>query len=795
MRTPSCAHTYYLTALYCSYACSHACNGAARFTSDRPRLLQLASFFNEDLAAWPQRFWRALELHCNLNQLCERGGGVRLVSQLQHHVQSALDIGDLLPELLCDLTATHLASDLSSILELLPDELRPYAVYGFARVAQHVPVHASDTSMLEHLARTRQIPYVRSMAVQLHAQDAAVMAAETQRTLDLLAAFESPRPSISKLDIRVHSADELAALAELPAAVGRLSAALQDGAHLRIVAAHREALAAAVARLGAHVSLHEVACERPEPGSFTYAHCSVAQRTSGASALTNMHLDAPLRDAQAFEALRAELHVASALTALHLQIQLPDGAAPLQKLAPCFSSMPQLRKLGLDINMHAAEDYDALATALPHLPHLQNFLVEPSCLEPAGFAAIILQLRHCRELRNLVLSGNKGDLDSARALLRTLRRLQHLNTLCLCGCQLSAKGVIAFVPALKSNTNLTHLDLSKNWPRDEPADDVYAALCALCHQDQAWSVQHLTLGHFVSAAVRKTNLGPSFRHVRVLNLSGCQLVPINVSAAAAAAHCSDTVGSILAIEPLEDLHLADTGLNDECVAAFAPRLHGAVSLARLGLPGNGLGNASLRLLAVKWAAKTRDRSLMGMLHGNKISLTCAGQHVDVLDISAHGFDSMNTAKFVGSGRPWRNSGRDVKRIAALLHEWPGMEQLVVTKDVLDRLTMPILVGAFSPKHHLHTLELRECCITDFNEALLHVLPHITSSRWLRDLNLSHNNIGPVGIRALVDALDARKGVPLQRLNVQHNPLQKDGAGGTSQIHQARRCHTARPLGA
>ncbi len=431
----------------------------------------------------------------------------------------------------------------------------------------------------------------------------------------------------------------------------------------------------------------------------------------------------------------------------------PEGLAALARSA----LMAAVRNLNLHDNHLGVDGARALDGALPQL---QTLNLSHTRLGDAGLKAI-LQGQPCEDLQTLNLGNNQLSTSAAVQLARW-RRLAPLRSLSLHMNTLGDEGVSTFV-GRGGLEGLWDLDLSHNGLE-------YTGLMALVQHPHALTLRALALrGSRLGESIIQALPGsPLLQHLEALELNNSQLGDTGLEALCAHADLSS----------LHALSLRSTGLGSRGAQALAtcalPRLHtldlsynsaltGGVSAfegaARLGaletlnLKASGINNRALAALA-------------------RSPATHQLQHLDLSNnrVGARGLQTLLGAAAMATLQTLKLASNPLEDDGALVlgkGQAPALETLDLSRTRIKYAGLEAICNG-ELLRNVHTLHLGQIELDDRGAQLLSrtQLPNLTA------LDLSQNNIGPEGLKALLDAPWAHS---LKDLNLRQNPIGDAGA--------------------
>jgi Ran GTPase-activating protein (RanGAP) involved in mRNA processing and transport len=456
---------------------------------------------------------------------------------------------------------------------------------------------------------------------------------------------------------------------------------------------------------------------------------------------------------------------------------LPDVAVDLRHMAPPMSTEtvavlkehPGLRSLDLTLPPDA-HDMEAVLDLLARRPGVLrslNLRGPPGGTRGPDPARLARALQAQTALETLDLSHLPLRLEGP--LAEALAAQAQLHTLALAGPSLDAPQAQALIQALQRLPGLQHLDLAGRGLGE-------AGAAGLAGGPSRAPLRHLDLSRnqLGDAGVHALLAGAARPASLVLNDNG-----IGAAGGQALAASLERPPGSTAQESLRRLGLAGNGLGDAGVSALCHALQGHPALRELDLGRTQLGPEGMQHLAQALSHLPALRSLD--LQGNNLR----GNDVQGDDLGGPGFAPLAQAlahlpqlqhlNLNGT----RLNAADLRALQPALQGLAGMKHLALGDNALGDGAAE-LGTALQAMTGLHTLDLRNIGLTPPRlQSLAGGLQHCTE---LRDLNLRFNHLGPDGAEALVPVLQRMPG--LQKLDLGANDLGTAGIGALIPTLQA-----------
>ena len=273
------------------------------------------------------------------------------------------------------------------------------------------------------------------------------------------------------------------------------------------------------------------------------------------------------------------LHHVPRLSELEL-VDVGMGNQKCQSLATALKYVDKLRLLRLSENP-LGHGISELAKHLHSVPHLKKLHLCNTQMGEEEVIALAHNLKNMTQLSKLDLSGNPLG-HGISELAKHLHNVPHLKKLHLCNTQMGKVEVIALAHNLKNMTQLSKLDLSGN-PLGHGISELAKHLYNVPH------LKKLYLDYTQMGEEEVTALTHSLQNVT-------QLSELDLSNNPLGHGISELVKHFHNVSHLKELHLRDTQMGEEEVAALAHVLVCVPQLNFLALDKNPLGRGVSELI-------------------------------------------------------------------------------------------------------------------------------------------------------------------------------------------------------
>nr|XP_049616948.1 NACHT, LRR and PYD domains-containing protein 12 isoform X33 [Syngnathus scovelli] len=405
-----------------------------------------------------------------------------------------------------------------------------------------------------------------------------------------------------------------------------------------------------------------------------------------------------------------------------------------EALASVLSSSRTLRELDLSHNDLGDDGLEALAAGLAKPQCTLQVLKLLRCdLSKKSCEALASVLSSSRTLRELDLSNNDLGDDGLEALAAGLAKSQcTLQVLKLMSCDLSKKSCEALASVLSSSRTLRELDLSHNDLGDDGLEALAAGLAKPQCTLQVLTLESCNLSEKSGEAL--ASVLSSSRTLRKLDLSDNYLGDDGLEALAAGLANPQCT--------LQVLNLMTGDLRKKSCEALASVLSSSRTLRELDLSDNDLGDDGLEALA---AGLAKPQCTLQVLKLNSCKL----------------------------------SKKSCEALASVLSSSRTLRELDLSwNDLGDDGLEALAAGLAKPQCTLQVLRLWDCNLSEKSgEALASVL---SSSRTLRELDPSRNDLGDDGLEALAAGL-AKPQCTLQVLRLDECKLSKKSCDALASV--------------
>nr|XP_049616912.1 NACHT, LRR and PYD domains-containing protein 12 isoform X4 [Syngnathus scovelli] len=432
-------------------------------------------------------------------------------------------------------------------------------------------------------------------------------------------------------------------------------------------------------------------------------------------------------------------------------------------LASVLSSCCSLRKLDLSWNDLGDDGLEALAAGLAKPQCTLQVLELENCnLSEKSGEALASVLSSSRTLRELDLSHNDLGDDGLEALAAGLAKPQcTLQVLKLLRCDLSKKSCEALASVLSSSRTLRELDLSNNDLGDDGLEALAAGLAKSQCTLQVLKLMSCDLSKKSCEAL--ASVLSSSRTLRELDLSHNDLGDDGLEALAAGLAKPQCTLQVLTLE--------SCNLSEKSGEALASVLSSSRTLRKLDLSDNYLGDDGLEALAAGLANPQCTLQVLNLMTGDLRKKSCealasvlsSSRTLRELDLSDNdlGDDGLE-ALAAGLAKPQctlqvlklnscKLSKKSCEALASVLSSSRTLRELDLSwNDLGDDGLEALAAGLAKPQCTLQVLRLDECKLSKKScDALASVL---SSSCSLRKLDLSNNDLGDDGLEALAAGL-------------------------------------------
>ena len=325
--------------------------------------------------------------------------------------------------------------------------------------------------------------------------------------------------------------------------------------------------------------------QEPDHVSQNHEVCSSLLLTEKTSDQTLTHTLSYLREIKLcyptteLVSLLNNLHHVPRLSELEL-CYVGMGNQECQLLATAFNYVDKLRFLNLSGNP-LGHGISELAKHLHSVPHLKKLHLCNTQMGEEEVIALAHNLKNMTQLSKLDLSGNPLG-HGISELAKHLHNVPHLKKLHLCNTQMGKVEVIALAHNLKNMTQLSKLDLSGN-PLGHGISELAKHLYNVPH------LKKLYLDYTQMGEEEVTALTHSLQNVT-------QLSELDLSNNPLGHGISELVKHFHNVPHLKELHLRDTQMGEEEVAALAHVLVCVPQLNFLALDKNPLGRGVSELI-------------------------------------------------------------------------------------------------------------------------------------------------------------------------------------------------------
>ncbi|XP_037116568.1 uncharacterized protein LOC119128357 isoform X2 [Syngnathus acus] len=435
-----------------------------------------------------------------------------------------------------------------------------------------------------------------------------------------------------------------------------------------------------------------------------------------------------------------------------------------EALASVLSSPGSLRELDLGWNDLRDDGLEALAAGLAKPQCTLQVLRLESCnLSKKSCEALASVLSSSRTLSHLDLSENKLCDHGVEALAAGLAKPQcTLQVLKLENCKLSKKSCEALASVLSSPGSLRELDLSQNKLCDDGLEALAAGLAKPQCTLQVLVLWNCKLSKKSCEALASVLSSPG--SLRELDLGCNDLCDDRLEALAAGLAKPQCTLQVLKLERCE--------LSKKSCEALASVLSSPGNLRELDLSSNGLCDDGLEALAAGLAkpqctlqvlelqncelSKKSCEALASVLSSSRtlshLDLGWNDLHDDGLEALAAGLAKPQCTLQVLGLMGCQLSKKSCEALASVLSSPGSLRELDLSgnkfhdNDGLEALA----AGLAKPQCTLQVLRLRSCKLSKKScEALASIL---SSSRTLRELDLSWNDLHDHGLEALAAGL-------------------------------------------
>ena len=256
------------------------------------------------------------------------------------------------------------------------------------------------------------------------------------------------------------------------------------------------------------------------------------------------------------------------------------GNQECQSLATALKYVDKLRLLSLS-NNPLGHGISELAKHLHSVPHLEKLYLNDTQMGEEEVTALAHSLKNVTQLSKLVLPRNPLG-HGISELAKHLHNVPHLKKLHLCNTQMGKVEVIALAHNLKNMTQLSKLDLSGN-PLGHGISELAKHLYNVPH------LKKLYMDYTQMGKEEVTALTHSLQNVT-------QLSELDLSNNPLGHGISELVKHFHNVPHLKELHLRDTQMGEEEVAALAHVLVCVPQLNFLALDKNPLGRGVSELI-------------------------------------------------------------------------------------------------------------------------------------------------------------------------------------------------------
>ncbi|XP_041964633.1 NACHT, LRR and PYD domains-containing protein 3-like isoform X3 [Alosa sapidissima] len=434
-----------------------------------------------------------------------------------------------------------------------------------------------------------------------------------------------------------------------------------------------------------------------------------------------------------------------------------------EALAMALSSeMCSLAKLDLKENDLKDSGIKQMCSAIKALQCKLSLLCLSDCrITEVGIRALASALRsNPSHLRDLDLSrndlGDTGLEELSLFLQEPGCRLENLN---LCDCDLTEESCSALASALTSDSSaLRELDLSRNPLGDSGATELSGAIAhPHCHLEKLRLVG-CEIGEEGGTSLALA-LGSNGSDLRSLDLSGNLLGDVVMKPLSTALRDSGC--------KLKSLSISECGITGEgCVPLAEALSSGTSHLKKLDMTGNKLRQEGVRLLSAhRSTLKSLLLSEVRPKYKDIESLAVAlrGGELRELDLSHKELDDSGLeiiAKALRTPdcrletlRLYNNkisSAGCVAMVSTLRENPQHLLELDLSGNEPGDDGVELLASALREQHcRLHTLKLNECNLTKSSCA---AVASVLKGSHLKELALSHNNLGDSGVKLLSEEL-------------------------------------------
>ena len=454
-----------------------------------------------------------------------------------------------------------------------------------------------------------------------------------------------------------------------------------------------------------------------------------------------------------------------------------------------------LENLVLDFNRISDSGAVAVAGCIARCSVVQEVSIQCNSIGDSGAIAIANELVHCSSLRRLDLQGNGLGDEGAVAIAKATEGLPNLD-LYLHNVNITEEGVervlehrasikiramvfgsswgainkagidalrsalkCGTLPALKiSNNNIynikilvAELDIVRNIRRlvcDDVADDTLPTLCGIIKSMN--NLQHLECDECGFNAQLLIDCLKSCKNICGLSLRGSKIRLVSIH--------SSLLEAIKCCTNLQSLDMSDYKISSEGVALLFDDHQCWINLHTLNLRKNKIGSDGARVLS-------KVLVLCKKLHC--LDLTDNGIGDDGAVALAEGLKDLTSLLELRLGDNKITSQGALALVEVF--KYNHLQHLHLSNNSIGPESMSALVNVICADS-LQTLDLRGCGL--LLDGAVSLSAGLKSCRQLVKLNISENNIGPLGMMCLAEGLKSCR--QLVKLDITHNNIGSHG---------------------